>query len=104
MSSKRMDVKTLEEWEALSGPERESLIATWDIYSETGYWENLFKQAVDELRQKLRANSNVTRVFRANHHGRLEICIATVRGAPSLPGFDNFRTMYRGLPVRQISA
>jgi hypothetical protein len=99
-----MNCNTLEQWEALSESERERLMASWDIYGERGYWVELFEQAVDELQQKLKENSNVTQVFMANHHGRLEVCIVTMRGTPSLPGFDNFRTTYRGLPVRQVSA
>jgi len=98
-----MNISTLEEWEALSESDRERLMAAWDIYSQRGYWERLFEQAVRELRQKLETNSSVTRVFSANYHGRLEVCVATLHGTPSLPGFDNFRTTYRGIPVRQVS-
>jgi hypothetical protein len=99
-----MSYSTLEQWEALPPAERESLMAGWDIYRGGGYWEKLFEQAVEELRRKFAGDDTVTRIFSANHHGRLEVCVETLRGAPALPGFDNFRTTYRGLPVRQVSA
>ena len=95
---------TLEQWESLPERERELLIATWDIYGGKGYWVKLFEQAVGELQQKFQENPHVTRIFMANYHGHLEVCVATVRGTPSLPGFDNFKTSYRALPVRQVYA
>lgn len=96
---------TLAEWEALSDEQRAKEIATWDIYGRQGYWFDLFREAVSELRGKLKEDPTVQHVFFANNHGTLEISVATSLNSPSLPWLDkSFRGTYRALPVRQLHA
>jgi hypothetical protein len=100
-----MVFRDLTQWESLPEETRERFISEWDIYSSEGYWTELFKQAVEELRHLLAGDMRVKNIYVANNHGRLEITVVTVGGPLPLPGFDErFRRTYRGLAVRQTVA
>lgn len=92
---------TLDEWAALDERRRAELMSSWDFYKPSQEWMTLYTQAAAELRSLYRGDARVVDVIVANHHGVAEVTVLTKSDSPLESIGSTYRTVYKGLPVRQ---